>query len=199
MNLTNSRRTAVANTVAAVRAIEAEHGVTRDALHRIEDEVTALTAQKHLFTEAEFPNPEPGQPAKLYLLSEDDDGRFPIYLTCANPGGAVRPHNHNTWAVVAGLSGCEENFLYDRVEGGHEPGPAKIALARTVRIHDGESVSMMPDDIHSVATPGSIPRRHFHMYGLSLERLSDRLAYDTETNTCAAMEINPKIVRVSHA
>lgn len=193
------RRRRVAETVARVREIEAGHGVTREALALIEQELVTLARHKELFSETHFPNPEPGSRAKLYLLSEDDGGRFPLYLTCALPGGAVRPHNHNTWAVVAGLSGCEENCFYDRAEGGMAPGPARIVLRETVRVHDGESVAMLPDDIHSVATPSDVPRRHFHMYGISLERLSDRLAYDTGTNLCAVMEINPKIVRVTHA
>ena len=194
-----ARRAAVRETVAKVREIEAAHGVTRATLGQIEAELIRLTARKDLFGEDEFPNPEPGQPAKLYLLSEDDDGRFPIYLTCANPGGNVRPHNHGTWAVVAGLSGIEANTFFTRVSGGTAPGPAKIAVSERVEVRDGESVAMLPDDIHSVATPGEVPRRHFHMYGISLENLPKRLAWDMEAGTCAYMEINPKIVRVPHA
>lgn len=193
------RRKAVAETVAKVREIEREQGVTRTALEAIEAELIALTRHKDLFDQAHFPNPEPGSKAKLYVLSEDDDHRFPLYLTCALPGGAVRPHNHGTWAVVAGLEGCEENRLYERIEGGHAPGPAKIKLSESVRLHDGESIALMPNDIHSVATPGDTPRRHFHMYGLSLEKLSGRLAYDVGNATCDTMEINPKVVRVDHA
>jgi len=189
------RRKAVAETVARIRAIEAEAGVTRGALDRIQAELEKLTARKELFSEADFPNPAMDERAKLYLLSEDEDGRFPLYLTCSPPGGAVRPHEHKTWAVVAGLSGVERNFFYEREEGGVIPGPAKIALRETVDVEDGGSVSMLPDDIHSVATPGEVCRRHFHMYGLSLERLDRRLAYDMDADTCAYMEINPKIVR----
>ena len=197
--IVEERRRRVAETVDRVRGIENDLGVTREALGAIEAELIALSRHKDLFDVEHFPDPEPGAAAKLYLLSEDGGGRFPLYLTCALPGGAVRPHNHGTWAVVAGLSGCEENSFYDRVSGGSEPGPATIALAGKVRVHDGESVAMLPDDIHSVATPGDVPRRHFHMYGLSLERLPRRLAYDTATGTCDYMEINPKIVRLQHA
>ncbi len=193
------RRELVAATVAKVRDIEASHGISREAVALIEAELVELSRHKELFGTEEFPNPEPGAAARLYLLSEDDDGRFPLYLTCALPGGNVRPHNHGTWAVVAGLSGCEQNQFYERSEGGTEPGHAVIALARTVRVHDGESVSMLPEDIHSVSTPGDVPRRHFHMYGISLEKLPKRLAYDIDAHTCASMEINPKIVRVPHA
>ncbi|MEM6495538.1 MAG: cysteine dioxygenase [Pseudomonadota bacterium] len=193
------RREHVADTVARVRALEHDYGVTREGLTKIAEALVELTRHKALFDKVHFPNPEEGSSAKLYLLSEDEGGRFPLYLTCARPGGSVRPHNHATWAVVAGLDGCEENQLYDRVEGGYEPGKAEIKLAATTRVHDGEHIALMPDDIHSVATPGEIPRRHFHMYGLSLERLPKRLAYDMEKDTCDYMEINPKIVRVAHA
>lgn len=194
-----ARRAAVAQTVANVRAIERDMGVTADAVAAIRRELEALTRQKALFSERDFPNPAPGAATRLYLLSEDADGRFPLYLTCAQPGGAVRPHNHATWAAVAGLSGTEENQFFETVAGGRLPGPADIRLARTVQVRDGESVGMLPDDIHSVATPGDVCRRHFHMYGLSLERLPKRLAYDMAAGTCAYMEINPKIVRVAHA
>lgn len=193
------RRQAVGAAVARVREIEREHGVTRDALDAIQAELVALSRRSALFDQVHFPNPAPGSATKLYVLSEDADGRFPLYLTCALPGGAVRPHNHGTWAVVAGLSGCEENTFFDRVEGGDAPGPARIAHAETVRVLNGQSIGLMPDDIHSVATPGDTPRRHFHMYGLSLEKLPKRLAYDVDGGTCDYMEINPKVVRVDHA
>ena len=192
-NVAKKRESAVADTVDEVRRIEQREGVTRQSLNHIAQALLRLADDETLFTEDDFPNPSPGTPARLYLLNEDQDGRFALYLTCAMPGGAVRPHNHNTWAVVAGLSGCEENFFYDRVSGGEAPGPAHIKLTETVRVFGGESVVMLPQDIHSVATPGSQPRRHFHMYGMSLERLTDRLAYDVDANSCAFMEINPKI------
>lgn len=195
----DKRRRYVTETVASIRALESNHGVTRDCLKLIAQELVVLARHTELFCEEHFPNPDSGAPAKLYLLSEDDGGRFPLYLTCARPGGSVRPHNHATWAVVAGLAGCEENRFYDRIEGGHAPGPARIKLAATERVQYGEHIALMPDDIHSVATPGDVPRRHFHMYGLSLERLPKRLAYDMDNDTCDYMEINPKIVRVAHA
>ncbi len=198
-NIVATRRQQVAECVTRVRQIEREDGVTLQALRKIEAELIGLSRHKSLFDTTHFPDPEPGSSARLYLLSEDDGGRFPLYLTCALPGGAVRPHNHGTWAVVAGLEGCEENRFFERVEGGNHPGPATIKLSDTKRVHDGESIALLPDDIHSVATPGDVPRRHFHMYGLSLERLPKRLAYDMTTQTCDYMEINPKIVRLDHA
>ncbi len=35
--------------------------------------------------------------------------------------------------------------------------------------------------IHSIHTAGAVPTRHLHMYGLALERLEDRKAFDVES------------------
>ena len=195
MSIQEERDAAVAAVMADVRAIEAADGVTRASVDKMQAELIPLTKRADLFSEEVFPNPPEGQPARLYLLSEDADGLFPIYLTCANPGGAVRPHNHGTWAVVAGVSGVEENAYFDRASGGDAPGPSTLAQREVVQVRAGESTGMLPNDVHSVATPGTVPRRHFHMYGLSLERLPKRLAWDVEKGECAYMEINPKIIR----
>ena len=195
MSIQQERDAAVAAVMADVRAIETADGVTRASVGKMQAALVPLTKRAELFDEETFPNPPEGQPARLYLLSEDADGRFPIYLTCANPGGAVRPHNHGTWAVVAGVSGVEENAYFDRASGDHTPGPSTLAQREVVQVRAGESTGMLPDDVHSVATPGTVPRRHFHMYGLSLERLPKRLAWDVDKGECSYMEINPKIIR----
>ena len=194
-----ARRAAVSEAVAKIRSIEAEDGVTRPALDRICEILVDLAAKDDLFDREHFPDPDPDAPARLYVLSEDDGGRFPLYLTCSRPGGRVPPHNHTTWAVVVGLSGEEENRLYDRTDGGDGPGHATLEQTRQVVLRGGDALAMMPDDIHSVHTPGDEVRRHFHMYGLSLEKLPERIFYDLENQTCKFMPANPKIVRVAHA
>jgi predicted metal-dependent enzyme (double-stranded beta helix superfamily) len=196
---TARRRAAVARAIQAVRDIETSRGVTRAALEEIAGILDTLALDQALFDIDDFPDPEPGARARLYLLSEDDDGRFPLYLTCSRPGGSVPPHNHSTWAVVSGLSGEEENALWERTDPGNEPGPASLRETRRVTVRAGEHLALLPDDIHSVSTPGEVPRRHFHMYGLSLERLPRRFVYDTDAGQCRYMETNPKIVRVAHA
>jgi predicted metal-dependent enzyme (double-stranded beta helix superfamily) len=176
------RANAVAETVARVRAIEASQGVTRASLDAIMAELQALASQGDLFPSAEFPPPPAGEKgSRRYLLQEDSGGRFALYMLALNPGNETRPHDHTTWAVVTAVAGEELNRVYARTDDGSNPDHCALKLAREVVVKPGTGIALMPEDIHSIHTLGSEPTRHLHMYGLALERLDDRKAFDPET------------------
>lgn len=178
------RTTAVAETIARIRAIEAAQGVTRPALTAIRTEMLALAAHEALFASADFPPPPPGEKgAQRYLLSEDQDGRFAMYLNALNPGNETRPHDHTTWAVVVAVDGQELNRVYSRTDDGAIPGRAILRLREEIMVEPGRGIALMPDDIHSIHTTGDRPTRHLHMYGLALEKLDHRLGYDMQAET----------------
>ncbi len=181
MNPAEERAAAVAATVAAVRRIEAEQGVTRDSLTAIRAELLALAARGALFPEADFAPPADGKGDRLYSLSIDPDRRFALYL---NRGGAEKdtpPHNHTTWAVVVGVRGEEHNRFYRRVDGGDPGGPAKLELADEVTVRPGVGVAMLPDDIHSIHMRGDEVKMHLHMYGKAISELTERVKFDLES------------------
>jgi predicted metal-dependent enzyme (double-stranded beta helix superfamily) len=187
MNATDiaaARAAAVAGTIDRIRAIEAEHGVTRPALEKIRTELLALAAQEHLFPNHVFPPPAPGvKGAQRYLLQEDPGNRFALYLNALNPGNETKPHDHTTWAVVVAVEGQELNRVYERLDDGSDPGRCELRLREEVMVEPGRGICLMPEDIHSIHTRGDRPTRHLHMYGLALEKLDDRKAYDAETGT----------------
>jgi predicted metal-dependent enzyme (double-stranded beta helix superfamily) len=175
MDVTAARAAAVAATVERIRAIEAREGVTRPALDAIMAELHKLAAQEHLFPSAEFPPPPAGEKgARRYLLQEDPGGRFALYLNALNPGNETKPHDHTTWAVVVAVDGEELNKVYAKRDGG-------LDLVREVVVKPGTGIALMPEDIHSIHTQGTRPTRHLHMYGLALEKLDNRMAYDPAT------------------
>ncbi|MCS6892687.1 MAG: cysteine dioxygenase family protein [Rhodovarius sp.] len=177
-----ARAAAVAAAVADVRRIEAEEGITPASLARIRDRLMELAAQQHLFPLAEFPPPPAGQKgSNRYLLHEDPDGRFAMYLNALNPGNETKPHDHTTWAVVVAVEGQELNRIYRRLDDGTDPARCQIVLDHEVMVEPGRGLCLMPDAIHSIHTTGSVPTRHIHMYGLALERLEGRRAYLPET------------------
>ncbi len=194
MNATDvsaARTASVAAAVDRIRAIEAAQGVTRPALEAIRTELLALAANEHLFPSAVFPPPPEGQKgSNRYLLQEDAGNRFALYLNALNPGNSTKPHDHTTWAVVVAVDGQELNKVYDRLDDGTDPAHCEMRVREEVMVEPGQGICLMPEDIHSIHTTGERPTRHLHMYGLALEKLDDRKAYDPETGTVSAYNKN---------
>jgi predicted metal-dependent enzyme (double-stranded beta helix superfamily) len=179
-----AREAAVAATMDRIKGIERQQGVTRAALDAIKEEMLRLAANEALFPAAQFPPPPAGEKgSKRYLLQEEPDGRFAIYLLALNPGNETKPHDHTTWAVVVSVEGQELNRVYRRVDDGGEAGKAKLELVREVMVEPGTGIALMPEDIHSIHTSGGAPTRHLHVYGLALEKLDHRQGFDLETGT----------------
>jgi predicted metal-dependent enzyme (double-stranded beta helix superfamily) len=186
-----ARTAAVAATVERIRAIERAQGVTRASLDAIKSEMLALAAQERLFPTAAFPPPPPGEKgSRRYKLREDPDGRFAMYMNALNPGNETRPHDHTTWAVVVAVEGQELNRVYRRTDDASREGVAAIVPDHEVMVEPGRGIALMPDDIHSIHITGAVPTRHLHMYGLALEKLDDRHAFDPETGTVKPYNAN---------
>ncbi len=184
-----ARSAAVAATIDRIRAIEARQGITRPALDAIKTEMMALAAQEHLFPSGEFAAPPAGEKgARRYLLQEDADNRFALYINALNPGNETKPHDHTTWAVVVAVEGQELNKVYRRET-------ARLAVDHEIMVEPGRGIALMPEDIHSIHTTGAVPTRHLHMYGLALEKLDRRMAYDPATG--AAIPYNANFMQPS--
>lgn len=180
-----SRAAAVAATVDRIRGIEQRMGVTRPSLDAIMDELKALAANEALFPSAEFAPPPAGEKgSRRYLLHEDPGGRFALYLNALNPGNETKPHDHTTWAVVVAVDGEELNKVYAPKAGGG------MEIVREVVVKPGTGIALMPEDIHSIHTQGAVPTRHLHMYGLALEKLDKRMAYDPATGEAVPYNAN---------
>jgi predicted metal-dependent enzyme (double-stranded beta helix superfamily) len=179
-----ARGAAVARTIDRVREIERGQGVTRASLAAIKAEMLKLAAREDLFPSSEFPPPPPGEKgSRRYLLQEDEGGRFALYLNALNPGNETKPHDHTTWACIVAVEGQELNRVYERLDDGSQPGKCEIRLREEAMVEPGRGIAFMPDDIHSIHTQGTVPTRHLHLYGLALEKLDDRMAYDPEAGT----------------
>ena len=170
--MNTARQHAIAETIAGIRAIEADQGVTPDSLLEIKTQLLALAAQTELFPQRDFPLGEGDDAprAHLYRLSEDDDHRFALYANSALSGIDSPVHNHTTWAVIVGVRGEEENRFYKRLEHGVEQTGGSVVSADT-------GICLMPDDLHSIHIHGTVEVLNFHMYGLALEQLDQRMYY----------------------
>src|SRR5688572_13526657 len=91
-----ARKREIQAAVADVRAIEAQHGVTRDSLEKIKQRLMRLAARQELFTTKDYPPPQPGSKRNscLYRIAEDADHRFALYANSSFGNYGTPAHNH---------------------------------------------------------------------------------------------------------
>src|SRR6202045_1366915 len=155
----DARARAVAGTIAAIRGIEAELGVTPAALDKIREGLIALATRTELFPEASFPIPA-GAPGRAYRLAEDPDHRFALYASAGAPGRAAPPHNPTTWAGIPGVHGEEHNVFYQRTHDRSAAGQGRLERTHELTVVRGNACMLMPDDFHTIETHGPQPGLH---------------------------------------
>ena len=180
-DLLDRRAAAVNDMIERVREIERRQGVTRAGLASIERELIQLASRTELFPKEQFAI-LPGKPT-IYRLAEDPDHRFALYASAGALGKYQPPHNHTTWAVIAGVYGQEHNVMYERVDDRSVPGRGKLRKTGERTVTKGVAVSYLPDDFHTIQTKGDEEGLHLHLYGLSLEHLPDRIGFKTPDDT----------------
>ena len=180
-DLLDRRAAAVSDVIERVREIERRQGVTRPALAAIERELIHLASRTELFPKEQFAI-LPGKPA-IFRLAEDPDNRFALYASAGALGKYQPPHNHTTWAVIAGVFGQEHNVMYERCDDRSVPGQGKLRKTGERTVTKGVAVSYLPDDFHTIQTQGDEEGLHLHLYGLSLEHLPDRIGFATPEAT----------------
>jgi len=193
MNLHQERAAAVRRLIDEARTIE-KSGVTAANLDKIGGLLSSLASRADLFPQDEFPL---GADGGIYRLSEDPDHRFALYASAGGPGKKVPPHNHTTWAIIAGVHGAERNVVYERLDNGAQENVVQLreAPAKEKTLKRGDVIAFLPDDFHHIETPvGSGNALHLQFYGLSLEHLPNRLTVDMKTGAAKRFMAKAKIL-----
>jgi rhodanese-related sulfurtransferase/predicted metal-dependent enzyme (double-stranded beta helix superfamily) len=179
MSITNQRAAAVDATIETARGIVARLGVTRAALDELKPLLIALGERSDLFPPEHFRIPA-GRASGIFHLAEDTDGSFALYGSAGLPGARQLPHDHTTWAVIAGVYGDEHNVFYRRTDGGAVEGRGTLAPIGEVTVRRGTACALMPDDFHTIETRGGGPKLHLHLYGRTLEDLPGRIGFESD-------------------
>jgi predicted metal-dependent enzyme (double-stranded beta helix superfamily) len=118
----------------------------------------------------------------VHLLHEELDHTLAVFAIAWLPARGAPPHNHGTWAVVAGVDGPEKNTFWKRLDDGSRPGYAEIISEGEHLFGPGEVVAFLPDDIHSVANETDQVTLSLHVYGKHLN-YTGRSQFDPEQKT----------------
>lgn len=191
------RRAAVTKALAAVRAAAGTtahpSASARDAIKGV---LAGLAAQQHLWPIEDF-SIVSGAAWGVYELNEDPDGRFALYASAAHPGHAQPPHNHTTWACIAGVCGLEVNRLYRILDGGRAPGLSRLEIASEIPVGAGDQIFLGPDAVHDISVAPPATALHLHLYGRGLPHLERRLRHDLVAGTCQYFPVFTGIPRMA--
>jgi len=179
MSITDQRAAAVAATIEEARDVVRRMGVTRAALDALEPLLIALGERGELFPPEHFRIP-PGRANGIFHLAEDADGGFALYGSAGLPGAKQLPHDHTTWAVIAGIYGDEHNVFYRRSDDRTVQGRGALEKTGEVTVRKGSACALMPDDFHTIETRGDGPKLHLHLYGSTLEDLPGRIGFESD-------------------
>ena len=129
---------------------------------------------KHYETDAE-------QGFGVHLLHEEADHSLAVILVNWLPGRGTPPHDHGTWAVVAGIEGVEHNVRYKRLDDRSDPDYAELAVKEDFAANEGELVCIRTGGIHKVTNETERMTLSLHTYGRHINH-TNRSQFNLDTN-----------------
>lgn len=127
----------------------------------------------------------------VHLLHEEADHSLPVFVVSWLPGRGAPPHDHGTWAVVAGVEGTEKNTRYKRVDDRSRADYAKLEVKEAFDAAEGELVCMKTGGIHSVLNESDAVTLSLHTYGMHVNHTA-RSQFNLDTNEKTDFKVQVK-------
>lgn len=173
--------------VADLRRIVAETDDEDDILGRVGRLARRVVADRS-WLEPKHYEADEEQGFGVYLLHEEPDHSLAVLLVNWLPGRGTPPHDHGTWAVVAGIEGTERNVRYNRLDDGSRPDYAELEIKHEFDADQGDLVLMKTGGIHKVSNETDRMTLSLHTYGMHIN-YTDRSQFDLERNECKRFQV----------
>jgi predicted metal-dependent enzyme (double-stranded beta helix superfamily) len=132
--------------------------------------------------------PDHAQGFGICVLHEEPDHQLAVFVASWLPKRGTPPHDHGTWAVVAGLEGAERNAFWRRLDDGRRPGYAEIVKVSERTFGRGDVLAMPAGAIHSVSNDGDRVAVSLHIYGRHVNHTT-RSRFDPVTRVEAPYQL----------
>lgn len=154
-------------------------------IEAVPDLAKRMVLHKHAWLRSHMCLPsDPGEGAGTYRLHEEPDHSLAIFVVTWLPGDETPPHDHGTWAVIAGLDGHETNHWWERTDDGSIPGYADVRRAGRQTIDPATIVAMPGGTIHSLHNDSDAASITLHLYGMNVD-FTERSKFDPVRHTIA--------------
>jgi predicted metal-dependent enzyme (double-stranded beta helix superfamily) len=131
---------------------------------------------------------DPAQGFGVTLLHEEPDHALAVFAVNWLPGRGTPPHDHGTWAVVAGVEGPEKNIFWERVDDRSRAGHAELRRVAEKVFGPGDVLALPAGAIHTVVNEGSCMSLSIHVYGRHVNH-TERSQFDPDARTETAFKL----------
>jgi predicted metal-dependent enzyme (double-stranded beta helix superfamily) len=163
-----------------LRAIVAETSDEDEIIRRVGPLAQRVVADKS-WLQPKYYETDTEQGFGVHLLHEEADHSLAVILVNWLPGRGTPPHDHGTWAVVAGIEGVEHNVRYNRLDDRTKPDYAELSVKKDFNANEGELVCIKTGGIHKVTNETDRVTLSLHTYGMHINH-SNRSQFNLDTN-----------------
>lgn len=174
----------IAELVEDLRRIQATVSDELEILHQVRPLALKAVQAKDCWLTEKLYGASEEQGFGVHMLHEEPDHSLAVMAIAWLPGRGAAPHDHGTWAVVAGVDGPERNDFYKRVDDGTQTGHAELRKVGQNVYSEGDVVAMPSGMIHGVWNDGDSVSVSLHIYGKHINHTA-RSKYDLESNTAS--------------
>jgi predicted metal-dependent enzyme (double-stranded beta helix superfamily) len=149
----------------------------REILRRVRFLALRAAASSSAWMEKRFYTADAEQGFGVHLLHEEPDHALAIMAVSWLPHRGAPPHDHGTWAVLAGVDGVERNVLYERIDDRSRAGHAELRQVTVRNVGEAQVLTMAAGSIHAVSNDSDRTTLSLHIYGRNVQYLA-RSSFD---------------------
>jgi predicted metal-dependent enzyme (double-stranded beta helix superfamily) len=184
-------RYSIAELVGDLKQVCAQFKDEREIISRVRPLAGRAALSKATWLEDRMYHADAAQGFGVHLLHEETDHTLAILAVSWLPNRGAPPHDHGTWAVIAGVDGPEKNEFFERADGRSRPGHAELRKVGEKVCDVGDVVAMPQGMIHGVRNETEVVTVSLHIYGKHINytgRSQFDLKKQTETPFIVTME-----------